>query len=62
MGDHGPGSVTSINGFHAYVNGKEYAGNPAAIEFRARDDIALAYVQAGQKAGVPSGHDWPEGE
>lgn len=50
------------NDFHAYVNGKEYAGNPAAIEFRAHDEIALVYGPAGQETGVPSSYDWPEGE
>ncbi|MET8681956.1 hypothetical protein ABZW18_31350 [Streptomyces sp. NPDC004647] len=50
------------NEFRAYVNGRERPGNPAAIEFRAHDEIALVYGPAGQKVDVPSSYDWPEGE
>ncbi|OKK03886.1 hypothetical protein AMK26_18175 [Streptomyces sp. CB03234] len=50
------------NEFRACVNGKEYAGNPAAIEFRSHDEIALVYGPAGQKTDVPSSYDWQEGE
>ncbi|MEU9125663.1 hypothetical protein AB0C96_38570 [Streptomyces sp. NPDC048506] len=48
--------------FHAYVNGKEIPGNPAAVEFKAHDEIALVYGPAGQKAKVPSSYNWPKGE
>ncbi|MGP3925136.1 hypothetical protein [Streptomyces sp. 8N616] len=50
------------NSFRAYVNGKPYAGNPAAIEFKAHDEIAIVYGPADQKVDVPSSYDWPEGE
>ncbi len=50
------------NEFRAYVNGKEYPGNPAAIEFRQHDQIALVYGPKDQKVEVPSSYDWPEGE
>ncbi|MGY5080911.1 hypothetical protein ACWIGX_28100 [Streptomyces nigrescens] len=48
--------------FHAYVNGKEVSGNPAAVEFRAHDEIALVYGMAGQKVKVPSSYNWPKDE
>ncbi|GAB2956468.1 hypothetical protein GCM10023080_014630 [Streptomyces pseudoechinosporeus] len=50
------------NSFRAYVNGKPYTGNPAAIEFKEHDEIAIVYGPAGQKVEVPSSYDWPEGE
>ncbi|MFI6770712.1 hypothetical protein [Streptomyces sp. NPDC050355] len=50
------------NEFHAYVNGKEIRGNPAAVEFKAHDEIALVYGPAGQKVNVPSSYNWPKGE
>ncbi|MET7714476.1 hypothetical protein [Streptomyces sp. NPDC005407] len=50
------------NSFRAYVNGKPYTGNPAAIEFTAHDEIAIVFGPAGQKVDVPSRYDWPEGE
>ncbi|MCY0939111.1 hypothetical protein [Streptomyces sp. H34-S4] len=48
--------------FHAYVNGKERPGNPAAIEFRDHDEIALVYGPADAKVDVPSRYDWPKGK
>lgn len=48
------------NEFHAYVNGKERPGNPAAIELRDHDEIALVYGPAGLKVDVPSSFDWPK--
>jgi hypothetical protein len=48
--------------FHVYVNGKERAGNPAAIEFRVHDEIVFLYGPADQNVDVPSSYDWPEGE
>ncbi|MGP3947486.1 hypothetical protein [Streptomyces sp. 7N604] len=50
------------NAFRAYVNGKPYTGNPAAIEFRAHDEIAIVYGPTDQKVDVPGSYDWPEGE
>lgn len=50
------------NEFRAYVNGKQYSGNPAAIEFRAHDEVALVYGPAGQKVNVPSSYKFPQGE
>ncbi|AVH60819.1 MULTISPECIES: hypothetical protein [Streptomyces] len=47
------------NEFRAYVNGKEYVGDPAVVEFRAHDEIALVYGPVGQKTDVPSSYDWP---
>ncbi|MBT2480478.1 hypothetical protein [Streptomyces sp. ISL-94] len=50
------------NEFHAYVNGKERPGNPAAIELRNHDEIALVYGPADVKVDVPSSYDWPKGK
>ncbi|MFD7446748.1 hypothetical protein [Streptomyces sp. NPDC059909] len=50
------------NEFRAYVNGKAYVGDPAAVEFRSHDEIALVCGPVGQKTDVPSSYNWPEGE
>ncbi|MGY5079159.1 hypothetical protein ACWIGX_19035 [Streptomyces nigrescens] len=47
---------------HTYLNGKKISGNPAAVEFKAHDEIAPVHGPAGQKAKVPSSYNWQMGE
>ncbi|MEU1629002.1 hypothetical protein ABZ746_27545 [Streptomyces sp. NPDC020096] len=47
---------------HAYVNGKQIKGDPAAIELKAHDEIALVYGPAGAQVKIPSSFNWPAGE
>jgi hypothetical protein len=46
---------------HVYVNGKERAGDPAALKLAAHDEIAVVYGVPSDKVQVPSTYDWPEG-
>ncbi len=50
------------NELHAYVNGKLYQGNPAAIILHAHDEIALVYGTAAQQANPPASYHFPSGE
>jgi hypothetical protein len=46
----------------AYVNGKPYQGNPAAIRFAAHDEVALVYGTAAQQANPPSSYQFAAGD
>ncbi|MFG2949304.1 hypothetical protein [Streptomyces adustus] len=50
------------NTLRAYINGKPYTGNPAAIILKEHDEIALVYGPTDQSTKVPSTYDWPPGE
>jgi hypothetical protein len=50
------------NDFHAYVNGKEYAGNPPRSRPGRMTRSRSRTGRQARGAGVPSGYDWPEGE
>lgn len=45
-----------------FVNGRQQAGNPAAIMFNAHDEIALVYGTPQSGENIPSKYDFPEGE
>ncbi|GIF46027.1 hypothetical protein DFJ67_5459 [Asanoa ferruginea] len=61
-GDH-IGGLKAGNGeeLHAYVNGKPYQGDPAAILLHAHDEIALVYGTAAQQANPPASFTFPAG-
>jgi hypothetical protein len=50
------------NQLRAYVNGKAYDGDPAAIVFHAHDEIGLVYGTAEQQKNVPSSYTFAQGE
>ncbi len=49
------------NELHAYVNGREVNGDPAAITLSAHDEIALVYGPHTAAVKVPRGYNWPSG-
>ena len=49
------------NELHAYVNGREVNGDPAAITLSAHDEIALVYGPHAAAVKVPRGYNWPSG-
>ena len=46
---------------HIYVNGKEQAGDPAALKLAAHDEIAVVYGAPSDKVKVPTSYNWPQG-
>lgn len=46
----------------AYVNGRKVTGNPAAIELKAHQEIALVFGTPGHKVDVPTRYDFAAGE
>ena len=46
----------------AYVGGKLVSGNPAHIELKPHEEIALVYGPAGAKVTVPKSYTFPNGE
>ncbi|MFL6138885.1 MAG: hypothetical protein ACJ74O_13955 [Frankiaceae bacterium] len=46
----------------AYVNGKQVSGNPARIELKPHEEIALVYGPAGAKVDVPKSYAFQNGE
>jgi hypothetical protein len=49
------------NTLRAYVNGKRVSGDPAAIELKNHEEIALVYGPADAKVDIPSSYDFPAG-
>lgn len=47
------------NTLRAYVDGKRVPGNPAAIELKAHQQIALVYGPADADVKIPSSYDFP---
>jgi hypothetical protein len=58
------GGLVAGNGktLRAYVNGKQVSGNPARIELKAHEEIALVYGPAGAKVDVPKSYTFQNGE
>ncbi|MBY8876750.1 hypothetical protein [Actinacidiphila acidipaludis] len=46
---------------HVYINGKEQAGDPAALKLAAHDEIAIVYGSSSTKVQVPTSYNWPQG-
>jgi hypothetical protein len=46
---------------HVFVNGKEQAGDPAALKLVAHDEITVVYGAAGDKVRVPTSYTWSQG-
>jgi hypothetical protein len=46
----------------AYVDGKQFTGDPADIELRSHEEIALVYGPADSPVQPPSTYDFPPGE
>ncbi|SEG34196.1 hypothetical protein SAMN05216223_104437 [Actinacidiphila yanglinensis] len=57
----GPLKVGGGKELHVYVNGKERAGDPAALKLAAHEEIALVYGSPADKVQVPASYNWPEG-
>lgn len=45
-----------------YVNGTKFTGNPAAIELKAHEEIAVVYGDANAKVTAPSSYSFPAGD
>lgn len=58
------GSLTTGNGkqLAAYVNGKRVSGNPADIQLKKHEEIALVYGAPGAKVTVPKSYTFPKGD
>jgi hypothetical protein len=57
----GPLKAGGGKDLRVYVNGKAYAGDPAALKLGAHDEIAVVYGPAGAKVKVPTSYNWPQG-
>ncbi|MQA85676.1 MAG: hypothetical protein GEV03_13880 [Streptosporangiales bacterium] len=55
-------AADQANGLRAYVDGKLYRGNPAAIELTAHRQIALVYGPKDAKVDVPASYNFSPGE
>lgn len=63
LGPDAIGGLTAARGntLRAYVNGKQVSGDPAAIELKPHEEIALVYGPGDQKVQIPSRYDFPAG-
>jgi hypothetical protein len=55
-------TADSTKTFVAYVDGKKWDGDPAAIELKSHEEIALVYGSKDAKVKVPSSYKFEQGE
>ncbi len=57
----GPYSPASGDTVTTFVDGKQFAGDPAAITLADHEDIDIVVTKSGEKATAPAAFTWPAG-